>query len=271
MRMKSVWQSVLILSFALILSACGTATISAPPPLTINVISVDAAVPWVTHFGDSLTAEKPYLTFALSSANATRAWMRLAAGETDAAIVSMPPANTPDFQQTPIARDGAVIIVNVDNPIENLTLLELQRLFSGSIENWRDVQSPAMRVQPVVRESDAGLRAIFEARVMADSRITPNARVLPAGRAVVDFVAQNPAAIGYVSVAMVTARVKVVSVEDLFPTPENLTLGAYPLTYELFLLTPKHAKPEIKDFAAQFTSTAGQDFAVKMGFGKIKN
>ncbi len=254
----------------MILSACGTATVSAPPPSTINVISVDAALPLAARFGDDLTAQKPHLSVSLSTANATRAWMRLAAGEVDAAIVSLPPIDIGDFRQTPIARDGVAIIVNADNPIENLTLLELQRLFSGSIENWRDVQSSAMTVQPVVRESDSGLRSIFEARAMSDSRITPNARVLPAGRAVVDFVAQNPAAIGYVSAVMVDDSVKVVSVENLFPTPDNLTLGAYPLTYELFLLTSTTAKPEIKDFAAQFTSAAGQNFVFEMGFGKIK-
>jgi len=268
--MKRFWLSVLILGFALMQSACGDATISAPAPLTLTLSTVDAALPLVTHLGDAFNTEHPHITLAVSSVNATRAWMRLATGEVDAAIVSMLPAEASDFQQTPIARDGAVIIVHPDNPLENLTLLELQRLFSGLIDNWRDVQSSAMTVQPVVRESDSGLRAIFETRVMPDSRITPNARVLPNGPAVVDFVAQNPNAIGYVSATMVDARVKVLSVEDLFPTPENLTLGAYPLTYELFLLTPRDAKSEIKDFAAQFTSAAGQDFAVEMGFGKIK-
>jgi len=253
---------------AVSLPACG-ATVEPPAPVSLTISAVEAGSSLAARLGDAYSADNPHVSVTVTTATTPRTLEKLLAGNTDAALVSFLPPGADQFQQTPVARDGVAVIVHPDNPVENLTLLDLARIFSGQIYNWRDVQGSALEMQPVVRESDSGTRTIFNRRVMADERITPNARVFPNGHAVMAFVAQTPGAVGYVSATLVDDTVKVVSVEDVFPAADNLATGAYPLTHQLYLLTPPDAGAMVDDFAALFLSPAGQKIVTALGLGRV--
>lgn len=250
------------------LTACATA-IEPPAPVELRVALSPEIRPAVEAVSADYTRAKSHISVALAEANATTSLTQLAAGEVDLAIVSNLSPGAEQFRQIPIARDGLAIIVHPDNPVKNLTLLELQKLYAGTVYNWADVQGQAGEVQAVVRERGSGSRAIFEERVMNGVRVTPNARVFPNGRAVVDFVSQNPQAIGYASAVMVTAGVKVISVEDIAPAPETVSNGAYPLTHPVYLLTLPEAADEAGDLAGLFTRSAGQAALAEAGLARL--
>ncbi|MGD8398835.1 MAG: phosphate-binding protein, partial [Anaerolineae bacterium] len=70
----------------------------------------------------------------------------------------------------------------------------------------------------------------FDAMVLPQGRVTPLALVAPSPGAVLAYVAADPHAIGYLSMAHVTPAVKVIAVEGLLPTPETAADGSYALT-----------------------------------------
>ena len=201
----------------------------------------------------------------------------LRAGEAEMAMASwLSPdlsRQSPDhpWRATAIARDGIAVIVHPENQIAGLGLLQLRDLFSGRIEMWEGVGGRAREglVQPISREEGSGTRAAFEALVMEDQRVTPLAVVVPSSQAVVDYVAQHPGAIGYVSMGSVSPAVKALKLEGEAPTPEGAGKGSYPLTHELWLVTADPPAAAVQNFLDFILSPAGQQI-VGRRYGRIK-
>jgi len=78
--------------------------------------------------------------------------------------------------------------------------------------------------------------------------VTPTALVMPNSRAVVDYVARDPHAIGYVSMGYVTDTVRVLAVEGLVPTPQNVSRAEYNLTRDLVVLSRPDASGAARAF-----------------------
>jgi phosphate transport system substrate-binding protein len=203
-------------------------------------------------------------------------------GETDLALVSWLPAVSPgpypsepgldpNWRTTAIARDGIAIIVHPDNPLQGVGLLQLRDLFSGRNTEWRALAGTTTggMVQPVSREAGSGGRAAFESLVMEGLPVTPWAVVAPSSQAVIDVVAQNPQAIGYVSMSVTTPAVRVLKVEGQLPTKEGAGLGSYPLTRELWLVALDPASEALQSFVDFVLSPAGQQI-VGDRFGQIR-
>ena len=181
----------------------------------------------------------------------------------------------------PIGLDGLAIVVHSTNPVQNLTLLQLRALYSGRILDWAGVGGKAGDVLLVSREDGSGSRLLFEQRVMGDEAVSLTAVVMPTSADVVDYVAKNPQAIGYVSrgyVAQVLTEnpltttatvsptaiftgqpvVRVVPVEGQLPTLSNLLQQRYFLTQPLYLLSRGEPQGWARQFLDFVLSPAGQ-------------
>jgi len=177
-----------------------------------------------------------------------------------------------ELQTMPIARDGLAIIVHPTNRVDNLTLRDLRRLYSGRIFNWVDVEGavgPDLAVQVVMREGESGTGAIFQERILGEERMTPNARIFPNGLAVVNFVAQHPEAVGFVSQALMSDKVKIVTVEEIPLNRETVANAAYPLTYLVYLALPVSPDPTVEAFADFVLRPSGQSILAGAGFGRL--
>jgi len=89
-------------------------------------------------------------------------------------------------------------------------------------------------------------------------RVSPTAVVMPGSEAVVDYVAHNPLAIGYVSMGHLSERVKPLRIEGWKPTPLTVERGRYPLTRTLFFVIPRRARKEIYGLVDFALGPAGQ-------------
>ena len=234
--------------FIAILTACAP-TVEPPQPVSLRVTTVSAGAKIVSAAADTFSAEYPNVTVSVTELPTVRAIEAVWNGDADAAMVSALLPGAERFEQIPVTRDGIAIIAHPDNPVDGVTLLELQKLFSGEIYRWDDIPHGAGDVTVAVRERDSGTRTVFDGRIMEDRRITPTARVFPDAASLRAFVAQTPGAVGYISAALADDSVKVLAVEDIFPAPENLADGAYPLSYPLYLLIPAEASPELRALA----------------------
>ncbi len=107
------------------------------------------------------------------------------------------------LQETTVALDGIAIIVNKDNPVEDLTLEQIAGLATGEIANWSEVGGSDAAVVMEGREAGSGTRDGFES-IVGVSDACSYANESTSTGAVIANVAANPNAIGYASLSAVT-------------------------------------------------------------------
>lgn len=181
----------------------------------------------------------------------------------------------------PIAYDAIVVIVNVSNPVRNLTIGQTRAIFAGRIRNWRELGGPDLNITVVTREEGSGTRASFEEHVMAD-----NIRSAPANRSVEPFaadalvqdsngavreiVAADKAAIGYISAGLVDNRVRALSLDGISPSEENIRSGVYPISRRFLFLTINPVSTAVQHFIDFTLSDSGQRALVEEGLIRVR-
>lgn len=261
---------LLVLLLAMLLG-CGE-PVATPEPVFLQAAGSTAMSPLVTELAAVFHEQSPLASLEVAGLGTQFGLEALQAGETDVALASWLPADlNPDWRATAIARDGIAIIVHPSNRVDGLGLLQLQDLFSGRIHEWGEAGGRTSQgsVQPVSREDGSGTRAAFEALVMGDRKVTPLAVLALSSEAVVEYVAEHPDAIGYVSMGHLSPEVKVLKIEGELPEPETAGQASYPLTRELWLVTVDPATEAVRDFIRFALSPAGQQI-VGQKHGRIK-
>lgn len=255
----------------IVLGACGE-PLATPVPVDLRAAGSTAMEPLMTDLAMAFSEQFPLVSLEVGGLGTGYGLDALGDGEADLAMVSWLPAGpSTAWRATAIARDGIAMVVHPSNPLAGLGLLQLRDLFSGRTYEWRAVGGRAAQgeVQVVSREEGSGTRAAFEALVMEDHAVTPLAIVAPSSRGVVEYVANHPESIGYVSMAHVTPAVKVLSLEGELPTPQTTGRASYPLTRELWLVTAEPALPEVESLIRFALSPAGQQI-VGRRYGRIR-
>jgi phosphate transport system substrate-binding protein len=138
---------------------------------------------------------------------------------------------------TPIAYDAIAVIVNPDNPVDELTTAQVQAIFSGEIENWSELGGNDKEIGLVNRDEASGTREAFHKIVMGDASFDRTAAVLPGTGQVRSVVSNARGAIGYISLGFVNDEVKVVTIDGVVPTTESVVSGEYPLQRLLHFYT----------------------------------
>ncbi|HEX3044167.1 MAG TPA: phosphate ABC transporter substrate-binding protein [Bacillota bacterium] len=125
--------------------------------------------------------------------------------------------------ETVIAKDGIAIIVNKANSITNLTIEQLQKIYTGEVTNWKEVGGPNMKIQVVNREAGSGTRGAFEELVLGKLTNTSNCLVQASTGAIQQTVAVTKEAIGYISLGSLdSSAVKTVTVNGIECNEKNI-------------------------------------------------
>lgn len=253
----------------ILLAACSP-TVEAPRLIYLKAAGSTAMTPLVEELATAFHERQAFVTIDINGGGSALGREAAATGQVELGLTSWLPDGPPgDTQATVVARDGIALIVHPTNPITGLTLLQAHDFFSGRTIDWEEIGGMPGLVQIVSREDGSGTRAAFEAMVMGDDRVTLTALVMPNSQAVVDYVARDPNAIGYVSMAYVNGEVRMVSVEGLFPTPESVARGEYHLTRELVVLSRPGTSHQVRAFLDFALSPAGQ--AIVAGrYGRVR-
>jgi phosphate transport system substrate-binding protein len=229
-----------------------------------------AAMPLVEKLAKAYAQNQPNVTIEVSGGGSRLGLEQVRGGEVDIGLVSwLAEGQAESLQATVIARDGLALVVHPDNKLRGLTLLQARELFAGRVLYWGEIGGTGGEVQIISREDGSGDREAFETLVMGSRRVTPNAIVMPSSQAVVEYVAAHSNAIGYVSMEYADSSVRVLEVEGLAPTPENVSSGEYHLTRNLTLLTRPEAPPEVKAFVRFALSPQGQT-VVGANYGRVR-
>ncbi len=171
---------------------------------------------------------------------------------------ALKPDEASQLRAIPIARDGIAIVVHRTNPINAIQREQVAQVFAGEVSSW---PTGAMAGKPIVvlsREDGSGTRASFEALAMRGKRVTRAALVLSADAAIVDYIAQNPQALGYVSMAALNDKVNVMTVDDVALSRETVEHQQYPFTRLLYLVVPLETELAVQEFIDFALSGEGQ-------------
>lgn len=173
--------------------------------------------------------------------------------------------------EIPIALDGIVLVVNRQNPILELTLKQVQAIFSGKTKVWTGWEGPRRRITVITREDGSGTRASFEERAMAGTTFAPDALVQDSNGAVREIVAGDPAAIGYISFGLVDNRVHALALNGVAPSESSISSGAYPVVRKFLFLTKSEPSGTTRQFVDYVLSDEGQQALVDEGLVGIEN
>jgi phosphate transport system substrate-binding protein len=172
----------------------------------------------------------------------------------------------------PIAYDGIAVIVSPANPVDGLTMQQLQDVFSGKITNWKQLGGEDRPIDLVNRDEASGTREAFNKIVMKDAKFDPRAAVLPGTGQVRDVVARAAGSIGYISIGFVQPRftdveVKALKIDGVGANELNVANKTYPIGRVLHFFTkgqPTGLTKEFVDFV--LSETVQKGVVVDAGF-----
>ena len=142
------------------------------------------------------------------------------------------------LQETVLAYDGIAMIVNPANPVQELDLETIAKIYTGEITNWKDVGGEDAPIVLIGREAGSGTRDGFESIVdVKDS--CKYAQELTATGAVISAVEANPLAIGYASLSAVGDTVAMVTVEGVACSEDTVKDGSYKIQRPFVFVTNK--------------------------------
>lgn len=163
--------------------------------------------------------------------------------------------------ETTLALDGIAVIVNPDNPVTDLSVETIGKIYTGEITNWKDAGGNDGEIVLIGREAGSGTRDGFEAITGTEDACKYRQELTSTGD-VITTVAGNPNAIGYASLASVSDEVKTVSVDNVMPSEETVKDGSY-VVQRPFVLVTKEGK-ELSETAQKF-----YDYATSVDASKI--
>lgn len=141
------------------------------------------------------------------------------------------------LKETIVALDGIAIIVNPQNPVEDLSLEQIAKIYTGEITNWKDVGGDDAEIVLIGREAGSGTRDGFESITETKDACQYRQELTSTGD-VITTVSQNPNAIGYASLASIKDSVKALTVNGVAPTEATVKDGTY-LVQRPFVLVTK--------------------------------
>jgi phosphate transport system substrate-binding protein len=181
-----------------------------------------------------------------------------------------------------VARDAIGVIVNRDNPVDQLTLGQLADIFTGRINNWSEVGGDDMEIVRLSRETNSGTHVYFLETVIRlgskenEDIFSRDTLLLPSSEGIIAEVRDNPHAIGYDGLGYITDEVKViaVAVDDLsayiLPSVDTVNDGTYPIARDLFMYTPGEPTVAVQAYIDWILSDEGQTLVKELGFVPVR-
>ena len=180
-----------------------------------------------------------------------------------------------------IGLDGLAILINKNNPVNELTLEQLRNIFMAAITNWKEVGGEDGKIVILSRESNSGTHMFFKEHVLrhndkkSKDEFAPRALLMPSSQAIYDEVSRNPHALGYVGMGYINDSVKAVSVATdensgyFYPNSSNVMTGKYPISRPLYLYTNGEPKGVVREFIDYALSDEGQKIVEETDFVPI--
>ena len=174
------------------------------------------------------------------------------------------------IKEKPIAYDGMSVVINNENPVQNLTMEQIREIYTGKITNWKEVGGPDESIVLVTRPTSSGTRATFQKYALDGNEEASNTSMETDDSGVLlTNVKSTNGAIGYVALSYLTgdAGVETVAIDDVEPTLENTYSGKYPVWTFEHMYTKGNADEVSQKFLDYITSDEYGKKMESLGYG----
>ena len=214
--------------------------------------------------GEAFEGENSGVTFTYNPTGSGSGITAVAEGRCDIGLSSR---NLKDEEkatgltETVLCYDGIAVIVNPENPVEDLDVETIAKIYKGEIKNWKEVGGNDGEIVLIGREANSGTRDGFESITGTEEACQYRQELTSTGD-VITTVENNPNAIGYASLASVKDTVKALKVAGVEPTEDTIKDGSYTIQRPFVLVTKDGT--ELSDTAQKFF-----DFCLSEGAKEI--
>ena len=235
--MKKIVSILLAIAMsALLFSGCGKAAKSTGSVSTDGSTSMEKVI---GALGESFMSANSGVTFTYNPTGSGSGIKAVQEGRCDIGLSSRSlkdEEKAAGLKETVLAYDGIAVIVSPENPVSDLDIATIAKIYTGEITNWKDVGGADSEIVVIGREAGSGTRDGFE-RVTGTKDACKYRQELTSTGDVITSVAQNPNAIGYASLASVKDSVKALSVGGVVPTEDTVRDGSYAIQRPFVLVT----------------------------------
>ena len=182
---------------------------------------------------------------------------------------------------TPIANEAFVFFTSSDNPVKSLTTQQVRDIYSGKVKNWQPLGGEDRRILAFQRPEGSGSQTLLQ-HIMDDTPIMEPLKTeyIPSMGGIGESVAEyngDAGALGFSFKFFLTgmlgrkdAPVKILAIDGVYPTDENIRSGQYPFTTKLYAITLKsNTKPQLTHFLSWMQSPQGQELAERVGYVRL--
>jgi len=290
--MKHVFISLLVCSF--IITSCGTSSSADNSGAAETYIEnkgsdtiVNLALAWAEKYqgdhqdirisvtgGGSGTGIASLINGTVDIANASR--------QIKNEEIEQAQANGIDPLEHIIARDAIAVIVNPENPVNQLTLKQISDIYSGKISNWREVGGADRPIVRLSRETNSGTHVYFLETVLRLSSkedktlFSTDTLLLPSSEGIIAEVRQNPNAIGYDGLGYVPHDLKMIAIaeveggEYVLPSIPTVNDKTYPIARDLYMYTNGQPEGLLKEYLDWILSAEAQQIVADLGFVPVQ-
>jgi phosphate transport system substrate-binding protein len=277
----------------LILTSC-TAGAKSPRFTKNNYPRVDgstATIPLSENLAAKLLSLTPEEGKAFIKHNKTHsAYVNLIEGKADIIFVTEPSSGElelakksgVELEVVPVVKEAFVFLVNKKNPIDIISVKQLQDIYQGKIKNWKELGGPDKEIIPYQRPDNSGSQTNMLSQVMKDSEIMDAPKELKPGEmdGLIEVIASydnSDKAIGYSVYYFANSMynketIKFVKVDGVEPKNDTIKSGEYPFTSAYYAVLKK---TEAKDSNARkllawILSDEGQKLAEQSGYVPLR-
>ena len=156
---------------------------------------------------------------------------------------------------TTVALDGIAVIVNANCGVDDLSVEQISKIYTGEITNWSEVGGADLEIACIGRESGSGTRDGFESITDTKDKCVLSQELTSTG-AVISAVASSENAIGYASLSAVEGQsgIKALTVNGVACTEETVKDGSYEIQRPFVMVTKEGA--ELSEAAQAFFAFA---------------
>lgn len=219
--------------------------------------------------GESFKAQNAGVTFTYNPTGSGSGITAVSEGRCDIGLSSRAlkdDEKASGLKETILAYDGIAIIVDPQSKVEDLTVEQIKKIYTGEITNWSEAGGADGEIVLIGREAGSGTRDGFESITDTKDKCKYRQELTSTGD-VITTVAQNPNAIGYASLASVKDTVKALKVGGVTPTEDTVKDGSY-VIQRPFVLVTKEGTP-LSETAQKFfdyaTSSSASEIISKAG------
>lgn len=164
-----------------------------------------------------------------------------------------------------VAKDALCVYINPHNPVKNLTSDQLKRIFECKLTNWKDLGGRDQKINTVIRNLNSGTHFYFQEHILEGNEYCTEAVIEPTTRSVIEFIENNPGAIGYGSIGY-KGDIVFAKIDGIEPSEKNAQNDTYPITRYLHFFTTQLPKGAVKEFVNWVLSPDGQRIVKQSGF-----